>query len=54
MKSAGRRTAQHSLCTEWDGYGEMMGKAGAVIGATLMPQSARGGNREEGAAATTS
>lgn len=38
MKSAGRRTAQCSLCTEWDGCEEMMGKAGAVIGATLVPE----------------
>lgn len=48
LKSAGRRTAQHSLCTEWDGYGGMMEKAGAVIGATLVPQRERETERWRG------
>lgn len=56
LKSAGRRTAQHSLCTERDGYKEMMGKAGAVIEAMLVPEGGENEtdrNKEEGAATTT-
>lgn len=47
LKSAGCRTAQRSLCTEWDGYKEMMEKPGAVIGAELVPKRCKKKQKKE-------
>lgn len=45
LKSAGHRTAQHSLSTERGGFTEMMEKTGAVIGLTLKPRNGRRNGR---------